>query len=71
MLLMMDQKMEEGFSLLNEMSKSDPRIRVIKAEKNGGDFLQLPNISLEMCTGEYTALMDQDDELTADAFLDS
>lgn len=56
-----------GFSLLEEMSKSDPRIRVIKAERNGG-ISSASNISLEMCSGEYIALMDQDDEITPDAF---
>ncbi|WP_297417352.1 glycosyltransferase [Clostridium sp.] len=56
-----------GFSLLKAMSESDPRIRIVKSEINGG-ISSASNISLEMCQGEYTALIDQDDEITPDAF---
>jgi len=55
-----------GASLVEEMARSDSRIHLVRAEKNGG-IASASNISLKMCKGEYTALLDQDDEITHDA----
>lgn len=56
-----------GYSLLSEMAKNDKRIRVFRKQENEG-ISRTSNIALEMADGEYIALMDQDDELTHDAF---
>lgn len=56
-----------GIAIIEKMAESDRRIKFTKARKNGG-ISSASNIALEMCNGEYTALMDQDDEITLDAF---
>ena len=52
--------------ILSEYSKTDSRIRIHFAEKNGGISVA-SNISLKMAKGKYVALFDHDDELTKDA----
>ncbi|WP_315072957.1 glycosyltransferase [uncultured Clostridium sp.] len=54
-------------SIIEKIAENDPRIKIIRAESNGG-ISAASNISLNMCKGEYVALMDQDDEITHDAF---
>ena len=54
-------------TMVHEMMASDPRIRLVCQERNGG-ISAASNVSLEMARGEYIALMDHDDELPADAF---
>jgi len=56
-----------GTALIEELQKSDSRIRFCKIKKNGG-ISSASNRSLEMAEGEYVALLDQDDEVTPDAF---
>jgi O-antigen biosynthesis protein len=55
-----------GGSFLRNMAQTDPRIRFIRSAENTG-ISAASNSCLEMCTGVYTALLDQDDELTPDA----
>jgi GT2 family glycosyltransferase len=47
---------------------ADRRIKDVRLERNGG-ISAASNAALELCTGEYVAFLDHDDELTADALL--
>ncbi len=53
-------------SALSRYAAEDKRIRVQFSDKNGG-ISAASNIALNMASGEYIALMDNDDELTPDA----
>ncbi|PYS98671.1 MAG: hypothetical protein DMF63_14875 [Acidobacteria bacterium] len=52
--------------VLQEYSDSDPRIKVVFREKNG-HISAASNSALEIATGEYVVLLDNDDELSPDA----
>lgn len=54
--------------LLEDMARTDPRIRLAVMPKNGG-ISAASNLSLEMAKGEFFALVDHDDEITPDALL--
>ena len=56
-----------GDALIKELKKSDNRIKYKRLEINEG-ISNATNIALEMADGKYIALVDQDDELTPDAF---
>lgn len=56
--------------LLDEYSKLDPRIKVVFREENG-HISAASNSALELATGEYIALLDNDDELTIDALFEN
>ena len=56
-----------GKFLVNKFAQADSRIRLKALEKNTG-ISGASNVSLEMAKGEYVALIDQDDEITPDAF---
>lgn len=56
----------EVHALLQKASERDPRIRVCFRDCNG-HICHASNSALEMCDGEFTALLDHDDELTPDA----
>ena len=60
-------KEREGVEYLKEQQKKDHRIKIIDNKENGGISVA-SNIALENANGEYIALMDQDDEITKDAF---
>lgn len=60
-------KDRRGIATIEKMAETDSRIRLIKSENNGG-ISSASNISLKMCNGQYVALIDQDDEITLDAF---
>src|SRR4051812_10797297 len=53
-------------AILDEAVASDPRIRVLHREENGG-IVAASNDALEMAGGEFLALLDHDDELHPDA----
>jgi glycosyltransferase involved in cell wall biosynthesis len=53
--------------LLEELAASDPRIKVVHRQKNG-HISAASNSALELATGEFTALLDHDDEITPNAF---
>lgn len=53
-------------NLLQEMARSDPRIRFAVMEQNGG-ISAASNRALAMAQGQFIALLDHDDELTPDA----
>lgn len=55
-----------GISLVEDFKKKDARIKLFVAPKNEG-IACASNKALEMATGEFIALVDQDDELTKDA----
>ncbi|MFL5321933.1 MAG: glycosyltransferase, partial [Myxococcaceae bacterium] len=55
--------------LLEEYARRDARVRVAFREKNG-HISAASNTALELATGEFVALLDQDDELTADALFE-
>lgn len=59
-------KDKRATSYLVEMGKTDERIRVIRTEQNGG-ISKASNRAIQEATGEYIALMDQDDALSPDA----
>ncbi len=52
--------------LLEEYRQLDPRIRVVFREQNG-HISAASNSALELATGEFTALLDHDDELAEHA----
>lgn len=52
--------------LLEELSKSDPRIKVGFREENG-HISRASNSALELASGDYVALLDNDDELAPQA----
>jgi glycosyltransferase involved in cell wall biosynthesis len=49
--------------------QSDKRVKVVNASKNGG-ISRASNMALELASGEYSALMDHDDELTSNALFE-
>lgn len=53
--------------ILEEYSTADPRIKVFFREENG-HISAASNSALELVTGEFTALLDHDDELAPHAF---
>lgn len=53
-------------ALLKKAAEKDPRIKVCFRDQNG-HICHASNSALEMCRGEFTALLDHDDELTLDA----
>ena len=59
---------KEHLRILSEMAKDDPRIRLAVKPTNGG-ISAASNLALEMARGEFFALVDHDDEITADALL--
>ena len=56
--------------VLEEYSAKDERIKVIFREKNG-HISAASNSALEIATGEFVALLDNDDELTVDALYEN
>lgn len=52
--------------LLQRLAAQDPRVRVVYRERNG-HISAASNSALELCTGEWIALMDHDDVLAEDA----
>lgn len=60
-------KDRRGIATIEKMAETDNRIRIEKSKTNGG-ISAASNKSLKISTGEYIALMDQDDEITYDAF---
>ena len=54
---------------LEELSRSDDRINVVFREENG-HISRTSNSALELARGEFTALLDHDDELHPDALLE-
>ncbi|HEU5081512.1 MAG TPA: glycosyltransferase [Opitutaceae bacterium] len=55
--------------LLDELASSDPRIKVVHRPKNG-HISAASNSALELATGEFTALLDHDDEITPNALFE-
>ena len=55
-------------SSLRKWAEEDPRIRTIELTSNTG-IAGATNAGLEICTGEYVAMLDHDDELSPDALL--
>ena len=53
-------------SVLEEYRSGDGRIKVVFRERNG-HISAASNTALSLATGDYTALLDHDDELTPDA----
>jgi GT2 family glycosyltransferase len=49
-------------ALLEKYSQRDPRVRVVTLERNAG-ISGATNAALRLCTGEYVAFLDHDDEL--------
>ena len=57
----------EGREYMTTMAKFESRIKFSALEKNGG-ISAASNEALKMAEGEYISLIDQDDEITPDAF---
>lgn len=58
----------ETKQLLSHFASTEPRVRVVYREKNG-HISAASNSAIEIATGEYIALMDQDDVLAPQALL--
>ena len=56
--------------LLEKYSKLDSRIKVVFRKENG-HISAASNSALELATGDYIALLDNDDELTTDALFEN
>jgi GT2 family glycosyltransferase/SAM-dependent methyltransferase len=56
-------------SLLQEYARRDPRIRVVTLPENRG-ISSATNAALQLCTGDYAAFLDHDDELAAFALFE-
>jgi GT2 family glycosyltransferase len=54
--------------LLQNFVKEDRRIRTVSLDSNKG-IAGATNAGLDVCTGEYVALLDHDDEISPDALL--
>src|SRR6266403_2131048 len=54
--------------LLEQYASEDPRIKMVFRERNG-HIAATSNSALGLATGEFLALLDHDDELSADALL--
>lgn len=52
--------------LLERLAREDPRVRITFRERNG-HISAASNSALQIATGEFVALLDQDDELSSDA----
>ncbi len=59
-------KDESVRTYLTELAVSDPRIKLCFRDRNG-HISQASNTALEQATGEFIALLDQDDELSPDS----
>lgn len=57
----------EGREYMNAVSKIEKRIKFAQLERNGG-ISAASNAALAIAEGEFVALVDQDDEITPDAF---
>ena len=69
LILVDDHSREQQLTLsLQNFSKEDRRIRTSALDSNAG-IAGATNAGLELCTGEYVALLDHDDELSPDALL--
>jgi GT2 family glycosyltransferase/glycosyltransferase involved in cell wall biosynthesis len=55
-------------AMLEQAAQADTRIKVVYRSENG-HFVKATNSALEMAEGEYIALLDHDDLLSADALL--
>jgi glycosyltransferase involved in cell wall biosynthesis len=54
---------------LDEVARRDRRIRLVRAETNGG-IAAASNRALQLATGEFVGLLDHDDRLTPDALFE-
>lgn len=57
---------DSGKNYVFEVMKAENRIKFIALKSNGG-ISKASNAALKMATGEFVALLDQDDEITEDA----
>ncbi len=57
-------------TILTRYSKLDPRIKVVVREENG-NISAASNSALELATGDYIALIDNDDELAINALFEN
>lgn len=56
-------------NFLNELKKSDSRIKIV-FRKNNGHISNASNSALKLTTGEFVALLDHDDELAPNALFE-
>jgi GT2 family glycosyltransferase/glycosyltransferase involved in cell wall biosynthesis len=65
-----DASTDEGTrAILNSLQGTDPRIRIRRLTKNHG-IAGASNLAAEMATGEFIAMLDNDDTLDPDALLE-
>jgi GT2 family glycosyltransferase/glycosyltransferase involved in cell wall biosynthesis len=60
---------EDTLAVLAQLQGTDPRIRIRHAAQNAG-ISAASNIAVEMATGEFIAMLDNDDTLEPDALLE-
>lgn len=58
-----DYSQDVTLDILNELSKKDPRIKIINADKNLGAYENIKRL-YESCSGKYIAFIDGDDYFT-------
>jgi glycosyltransferase involved in cell wall biosynthesis len=63
-IIIADDCSQDGtLDILNELSKNDPRIKILKSEKNIGAYENIKRL-YESCSGKYIAFIDGDDYFT-------
>lgn len=62
-----DKSTDNSLNILEKYAKKDPRIKVLKNEKNTGQAVAR-NIALKEVKGEYTTFVDSDDKIELDAY---
>lgn len=65
---MTPQQIPMSKKILTEYQQLDERIRVVFREQNG-HISEATNSALAIATGEFVALLDNDDELAINAFM--
>ena len=60
LIIVDDRSTDDAWKYLQDISKKDPRIKLLQVDKNGGTYLA-KNLGLNKANGDYIAFMDSDD----------
>jgi teichuronic acid biosynthesis glycosyltransferase TuaG len=61
LIIVDDCSTDNSVSLIGDFCRRDPRIKLIRLERNSGNPARPRNIGISMAGGEYIALLDSDD----------